>query len=228
LTEKLSDGKRLLQFCTKFSPSTRKIVVIRHSERISFYGVPMEQWDGIGITENGSSAAKKLGKSLAEVSGFPSANVLTWGQKRCAETASAMAEGLVEGGASISAQDNLRLSGPISDYPAYKEMILTGQWQKMLDLWQRADSRAKGLTPVAEYASSSFREILNSRNSPPNQLTIIVTHDLHILPLACHAIGTSVLLPDYLDGFVIAEQNDKMLFGYGEITKSMDNGSLMH
>jgi broad specificity phosphatase PhoE len=188
----------------------------------------MEQWDSIGITENGASAARRLGRSLAGVAGFPRVNVVSWGQSRCAETATAVAEGLTEGGASVSAAATLNLNGPISDHSAYKEMITSNRWQEVLELWQRAASTKGSLTPIAEYASSSFTEILASTTSPPNQLTLIVTHDLHILPLARHAAGTKVPLPDYLDGFVISEREGEFLFGYGEFMKSIDLDSLTH
>jgi len=226
LTEKLSDGKNVLDFCNSLSPGTRRVVVVRHSERISFRNVPMEKWNGVGITEKGVAVARAFGRSLADDSDRSRLNVYGWGQRRCHETADAIAEGAGGKGRPIRRLEGLKLGGPISDYAAYKEWILSGRYLEMLETWQRAGDTKGGLTPIAEYSPHVFRGILDPRISPPKEVSVIVTHDFHIFPLACHAFGTLVGLPDYLDGIVIGETEKGMRVGYRGSVRSTDLASL--
>jgi hypothetical protein len=55
---------------------------------------------------------------------------------------------------------------------------------------------------------------------------LIVTHDFHIFPLACHAFGALVGIPDYLDGIVIGETEKGMRVGYRGSVCSTDVASL--
>ena len=226
MTEKLSDGKNVLDFCNSFSPGIRRVVIVRHSERISFHNVPMDRWDGVGITEKGFMVARVLGRSLVDNGDVSRLNVYSWGQRRCVETADAIAEGAREKGRPVRRLGSLSLGGPISDYAAYKEWILAGKYQEMLDAWQRAGDTKGSLTPIAEYSPHVFREILDPRISPPMEVSVVVTHDFHIFPLACHAFGTLVGLPDYLDGIVIGETENGMRVGYCGLVCSTDFASL--
>jgi broad specificity phosphatase PhoE len=226
LSEKLSDGKSVLDFCNSFSPGTRRVVIIRHSERISFHNVPMDRWDGVGITEKGFVVARDLGRLFADDGDVSRLNVYGWGRRRCHETADAIAEGVREIGRPVRRLGSLSLGGPISDYAAYKEWILSGRYQEMLEVWQRAGDTKGSLTPIAEYSTHVFREILDPRISPPKEVSVIVTHDFHIFPLACHAFGTLVGLPDYLDGIVIGETESGLRIGYRGSVCSTDLASL--
>jgi broad specificity phosphatase PhoE len=225
LTEKLSD-KTILHFLTGFSLSEKSVAVIRHSERVSFHDVPMEKWDSVGITESGLTAAEELGRALVKDARISRVRIYSWGQRRCVETAAAISKGLVEEGASVYSSGSLSLKGPISDYGAYKEMIMTGRWQEMLDSWQKAKDVKGSLIPIAEYSPMIFREILALETSRREELRLVVTHDLHIIPLACYAMEAVVNPPDYLDGLVIGQQDSKISVGYGQLSKSVDLGFL--
>ena len=109
LTEKLSDGKNVLDFCNSLSSGTRRVVIVRHSERISFRNVPMEEWNGVGITEKGVTVARAFGRSLADDSDGSRLNVYGWGQRRCHETADAIAEGAREKGRPVRRLGSLSL-----------------------------------------------------------------------------------------------------------------------
>ncbi len=226
LTEKLSDGKNVLDFCDSLSPGTRRVVIVRHSERISFRNVPMEKWDGVGITERGVTLARAFGRSLADDGDASRLNIYGWGHRRCHETADAIAEGARETDRAVRRPGDLSLGGPISNYAAYKEWILSGRYLEMLETWQRAGDTKGGLTPIAKYSPHVFREILDPSISPPKEVSVIVTHDFHIFPLACHAFGTLVETPDYLDGIVIGETENGLRVGYRGSVCSTDLASL--
>jgi len=174
----------------------------------------------------GEKDAQQLGRSLADDGDASRLNVYSWGQRRCLETANAIAEGVREKGRPVHRLGSLSLGGPISDYAAYKEWILSGRYQEMLNAWQGAEDTKGSLTPIAEYSPHVFREILDPRISPPKEVSVIVTHDFHIFPLACHAFGTLVGLPDYLDGIVIGEAENGMRISYRGSVCSTDFASL--
>lgn len=186
----------------------------------------MEEWNSVGITENGFAAAKELGGSLVRNAKISRATVYGWGLRRCVETAAAIALGLGDEGAIVRSMGNLDLKGPISDHSVYDDMIRTGRMQEMLDSWQRAEDVKRSLIPIAEYGPMVFRAILDQATSRRDELTLVVTHDMHILPLASHAMRTTVDLPDYLDGLVIGSMGRKISVGYGQMEKSTDLGTL--
>lgn len=216
----------LLHYVATFSPGDRTIAVVRHSERASFHNIPIDEWESIGITENGYLVAKNLGKSLAKVGGFSRANIYSWGALRCVETAVAVAQGLVEEGVSARSPGNLTLRGPVSDYAAFKEFLTSGRWTEMLESWQSGRDVKGSLMPVAEYAPMIFKEILHPRTSPREELSLIATHDINVLPLVRHAIKANVDPPDYLDGLVIGEHGNEIEVGYGDLLGSTELGSL--
>ena len=228
MTENLSDSRNVLDFWKSLPPGIRRVLILRHSERISFRNVPMEKWDGVGITEKGVTLARDLGRSFADDGDASRLNVYGWGQRRCHETADAIAEGAREKGRAVRRSGGLSMRGPISDFAAYKEWILAGKYLEMLDVWQQAGDTKGSLTPIAEYSPHVFREILDTRISPPGEASVIVTHDFHIFPLACHAMGTPVRIPDYLDGIVIGETEDGMRVGYHGSVCSTNLSSLTH
>ena len=88
----------------------------------------------------------------------------------------------------------------------------------MLELWQRGRDIRNSLTPLAEYAPSVFSNILGQASGEGESLSVIVTHDLHVLPLISYALGKVVEPPDYLDGLVIGEDAARTLVGYDMFT----------
>jgi broad specificity phosphatase PhoE len=201
-------------------------IVLRHSERVSFHNVPMNQWNAAGITENGARAAGVLGGLLVENTGARRAQVFSWGQRRCEETARAIASAMARGGTDVRAPGRLTLQGPIADYSAYERFILSGRTSEMLDRWQRGEDVNGSLVPVSEYAPKVLREILNFGDHTDGQLCLIATHDLHILPLACYALRDVVQPPDYLDGIVIGKSAEIIRIGYGQHSTVTSAGRL--
>ena len=228
LTERLSDGKKVIELFRSVSSMRRIVLIIRHSERISFHNVPMHQWDSAGITEHGFAAAKDLGRALVRQAEALQWNVHSWGQMRCVQTASAIAGGITEEGAVATPIGNLNIKGPIANESAYKEFITTGRWQEMLSLWQQSGDTGGSLVPIDVYSPMVFGEILVSGICPPNRVSLIATHDLHILPLARYALGTAVNPPDYLDGIVLGEQGGEVKIGFGDLIRSTSTSKLMH
>lgn len=226
MTENFSGRRDVLDFWKSFPPGTRKVAVLRHSLRISFANVPMDLWDEIGITERGVEVARNLGRSLADDGDASTLNVYGWGMKRCHETADAIAEGAKERGRPVRREGSISLEGPIFDFAAYKEWILAGKYREMLDVWQRAGDTRGSLTPVAEFSPRVFREILDPKISPPGEASVVVTHDFYLFPIACHAFGKLVEIPDYLDGLVLGETEDGMSVGYRGSVRSTDVASL--
>jgi broad specificity phosphatase PhoE len=187
----------------------------------------MERWDSIGITENGTRAAKALGEALVDSAHPMTARVYSWGQRRCAETAQVIADSMSERDVETEGPERLELKGPISNLAAYKEFIATDRTQEMLDSWQRGEDINGSLVPVAEYAPEVLRRILGLSGGLRNGLALVVTHDLYILPIISHAFRRPVEPPDYLDGIVIGQDTDQVNLRYGELSRVAQAAELL-
>lgn len=227
MTEKLSDSVMLLKHCKSSLPTMRLVIILRHSERVSFSDLPKELWGDVGITENGYRAAKVLGDSLVDALPFDHLNVYSWGQRRTWETAQAIASGMAERGGLVCSKGGLSWESPISDHQAYDDFIAEGKWQQLIDSWQRGGDVRNSLKSIQSFGPAILEKLLHDETSPPGEGTVISTHDLNVVPIANFLLGRVVDMPDYLEGVVLAEKEDQARVGYGEFSDVIRLGQMM-
>lgn len=90
--------------------------------------MPIQAWDGVGLTERGIEAARSFGRALAQDGGILTMGAYIWGLKRCLDTADAIAAGAREKGCRISGQETLAFGSPIADRRKYDLALESGHW----------------------------------------------------------------------------------------------------
>jgi broad specificity phosphatase PhoE len=205
----------------------RTFVVIRHSERPSFNNIPMEDWDNIRLTPRGVEAANDFGNALVNDVKMSNLCFYGWGLKRCMDTAESIASGADNAARKIHRIKTLHLRSPIADREEYDKSQRSGHWNEFLVRWLSADAKQNAMVPVDEYAQDIFRELLNPKFSGSQNTSIIVTHDLHILPLVSYVFGVPIHTLDYLDGVVIRSTSKEVQIGFGKIFRQLEFNQLV-
>lgn len=204
------------------------VAIVRHSERPSFESIPMEKWGNVTITERGVEAAKDFGRAAAIDAGINNLRVYHWGQRRCADTADALAAGSKEAGCSIRERNALQLLSPIADESAYQAALKLGGWERLLNDWQSTEEGHVAMVPMKKYASEVFRTLLGDEINRFGEVSIIVAHDLQIFPLASSVFGGPVTKVGYLDGLVLSKTAEgEILVGFGDSARRAQPSDLL-
>lgn len=215
VTSDLIYGGRVIQHLDSIPEIGSTLIIVRHSERPSFGGMPVEEWDFVTINERGRSAATSFGRALAERRKDQKLDVRSWGLRRCVETAECIAAGAKEVGYHAPQVTPLGLRGPVSDIEAYNDLMRRGVWTEMLTGWLGRGAY-ESMVPMNEYASEVLSALLNSEFHARQRgdTTIIATHDINILPLATFLHKRPVMKVDFLDGIVLKSDGVNVHVGF--------------
>ncbi len=204
----LSWGNQTLQIIDRLGYGT-KLAIIRHSERPSFDNLPYSEWDIAELTTKGYDVAVEFGKILGIMSKVKNVQVFGWGLKRCQLTAMAISKGAEQAGCRVTGPSPISLKSPIADRVEYEGALHSGQWESFLTSWlENSNKNQTAMVPIDRYAKEIFGSLLRSGIISSDSITIIATHDLHILPLMAHAFSKPQRTLDYLDGIVIQPKWD--------------------
>jgi broad specificity phosphatase PhoE len=220
-------GGGVLSLLLQLPEMGKTLVVIRHPERPSFHNLPIEEWDKAQLTANGIQAAKEFGGALARDATIDSLAIYSWGLKRCAETADAIASGAERAGCEIIDRKEIGLKSPIADRGKYDAALRAGDYNRMLNDWLSPETKQTTMVPVDEYAPEIFGELLDSSTYSQHRTTVVVTHDLHVIPLARHVFGFPIPMPGYLDGLVAKANSKQVQIGYSGMHKSIERSQVV-
>ncbi len=204
-------GSSILAAVAGLSPGTRAAVLIRHSVR----GSIEDEGPDAPLTQGGRELARLFGTHLlwdGTLIARPSPRT------RCIETAREIVEGFRQ--AHPNAKASLLDSGE-----SVSSILHGGQSQPALDvLLNRIQRAAVGEfqgdwgfpADMVDFAESAAKEVVGTvartvNRSSPGSLHLYVDHDLHLIILREHVLGTRFSRKewlDILDGFVLASAGD--------------------
>lgn len=204
-------------------PETHEVTaVIRHSERPDFKDVPLEKWNSTLLTSYGEKSALEFGTALVKESAIPIVAAKGWGLERCQITAERIAEGAQRAGSTGSRFSSISgFDSPISDLSLYQKYLSEGRYFEMVKEWVNGDSSDSPLAPYGPYSRDIISKIVNGHMSRENPVTIIVTHDLYILPMLNHIFGGQVTEVGFMDGILIESDENNLLFYTKNSEKSL-------
>jgi hypothetical protein len=194
------------------------ILVVRHSERPSLEGLPIEKWISVELTQRGIEAATQFGRALTADRALSSMNVHYWGSKRCQMTADAISIGAKDSGCSVKGPTAIPLKSPISNEKEYHRELSQTHWKIFVSNWLDDSKAQSAMMPVPLYAKDIFRALLKQTQGlgGDGATTIIATHDLHVIPLISYVFRKTQPLIDYLDGIAIKPYQDTIAVSFKE------------
>lgn len=232
MTGGLLYGQGVLDLFSQLPAVDKTVLLIRHSERPSFDNIPVGEWNKVLLTPQGKEAAKDFGRALAQNAGVEGLRVYSWGLRRCAETAEAIASGAKEEGCRTSPPEPIRLRSPVADREKYDTVLQRGGYERLLDEWLgkgtgRSAPAEAVMVPVDEYAPEIFRGLLEDGVCGRHGTSVVVTHDLHIIPLARRVFGPEASMPGFLEGVVVKAGPQTTHIGYGKMHRPVEYAQLV-
>ncbi len=215
-------GRNVLEWVAMPPPVDRTVLLIRHSERPSFDAVPFGEWDKVSVTERGVHAARDFGGLLARSAGGSKLRVYSWGQKRCVDTAGAIAKGAKDADCCAVEERALRLPSPIQNREKDDRTIQSAAWEEGVLNWLGAGIEQDIMVPINTYAPVIVRELLGASVCGNREVAVVATHDLHIIPLLSHIFGAPIREVDYLDGLVIKVGPEQAHAAFSKMSKLLE------
>ena len=206
------------------------VAVIRHSERPSFDNLPCHEWEKVGLTAKGNLEATKFGAFLGRFQTVRSFQVFGWGEKRCVETAEAISKGAQRESAEVIGPVSINLKSPIADRIAYDKALFSFKWDlwdRMISDWLIDETPQTIMLPARKWAKEICHALISKTFCLHGKISIIVTHDLHILPVCRLFFPSASRSLDYLNGVVLKVNCDQVIVGFnGEYVKIKNKESL--
>lgn len=217
-----SYGKWIVKRISEIPVDFELAAIIRHSERPDFKDIPPEKWNSTLLTSYGEESALDFGKALVNEAGASSVAAKGWGLKRCQLTAERIAEGAIQAGSNESRFSSiLEFPSPISDLELYRKYLKEGKYFDLVRDWFSANSSMNAMRPYGPYSRDIISRIVKDHMSSEKRVTVIVTHDLHVLPMLNQVFGTNLTEVDFMDGILIARNSDRLLFFTKDSEKSL-------
>ncbi len=220
-------GQRVIDHLAGRPRAERDIVIIRHSERPSLIPHPVEIWDDILLTPRGIHAANEFGRALVEEVGIDRMRVYSWGSRRCAQTADAIASGVAEAGCEVSPREAMNLGSPVVNRERYDDIMRLHIWDEFLKDWLDPKKGHEAMAPFSQFARGVFQKVLSDGVCRPGEVTLIATHDLYVIPLATRAFSSPVTKVDFLDGLVIGADSKRVHLGFGGASTTLERETFL-
>jgi hypothetical protein len=215
-----TDKLRIEETMALLEGDEKKIAIIRQAERPEFSS--LENENNLGITCNGRKAAIQLGEAMASAQKRASFQVFSWGSRRVIETAQAISAGMSQTGNRKVEVSSAVFESPIKNREEYEKAFALGHWNEFIKNWLKGDGETSqsAFLPVQSYAKKTYKALLGEKFCSPGKITILVTHDLHIMPLVKFAFPSFCSWLDYLDGIVIRDYSHNILVGFDGMVAS--------
>lgn len=208
----LSWGQWIIDYFRRAPNARSSIAVVRHSERPDFKNIPVEKWNTTSLTENGKKVAMELGSRLVRDAGFQSLTSEGWGLDRCVLTARLIAEGAYDAGCrNVRFAEITELPSPVANEEKYGQQLRTGKYREMIEAWLAPGTVSDVMTSYDFYTVNVVNTLLDRHLTGKKGLTIVATHDLHILPLIRSIFGLKLTAIDFLDGIIISRKDGQLV-----------------
>jgi broad specificity phosphatase PhoE len=185
-------------------PETKKtIVLIRHSHRDSFRGIPDHLREEVEITREGILMARAFGESLGQI--YPKKRILLGHTiaKRCQMTAESIGQG-------YASPDRVRIMGchpevgsvvvNPDDYIRLREEL---GWRILMQKWLNSEIPEQTLENPHTYCDKTLKGLVSFPVMSHEDLLVVVAHDVTIFPILCSIFGKTLTSLEFLNGLVI-------------------------
>ena len=219
-------GKWIIEFMSKPPRDSELTIIIRHSERPDFKNIPMSLWNRVLLTQRGEEAATEFGVALAVEAHFSSITAHGWGLERCVKTAKNIVDGAISAGSNAVYTTLTDFKSPIENLDLYNNYLQTGKYIDMIEDWFSSNPTMSPFTPYDQYSRHIILRLINEHMQLTNNLTVIVTHDLHILPLLNYVFGSKTRELGFMDGIIISKSGNKLKFISNNCSKNLSCNDL--
>ena len=199
----MKPGDYVLDLLQSAPKNRRTIVLVRHSARNSFDGIPEKLREGVEITPEGIRQARAFGESLKEIF---TGNHLFLGHTvahRCRMTAESI-------GDAYSPVNRVRIIGcqpeidsPVVNLDKYVAFRNELGWREGIRRWLDQEIPEDTLRNPHNYSDEILRNLLSFPETGERDLLIVVAHDITLFPILFSLFKKNLTAVEFLNGIVI-------------------------
>jgi broad specificity phosphatase PhoE len=214
-------GKFILDLLKGVPKEGRTIVLIRHSERPSFTGIPDNLREGVKITPEGVRMARAFGESLAEI--FYGKRILLAHTPacRCKMTAESIGEGYSPGDCVRVLGSQLEVESVVLDPDQYVMLRDACGWKHLIQRWLKEEIPEHILRNPHNYCEDLVRKLLSFPEMNDDDLLVVVAHDVTIFPIIFSVFGKPVTSLGFLNGVIMTGDPARIQILYSDAESSL-------
>jgi len=197
-------GLYVLDILQSVPKNQRTILLIRHSIRESFAGIPDHLFNTVGITPEGSVIAREFGASIKEIAPDKRLFLSHTVAKRSEMTARSICEGYSSDNQSNILGCEPEIQSPVVNLKKLVEARNEFGWQELLRKWLGREIPEDILWDPQKYSDEILKKLLNCPAVRPGDMLIVVAHDITLFPLVFSLFGKPVKAIEFLNGVVIS------------------------
>jgi hypothetical protein len=201
----------------KEAPENRKtIVLIRHSKRDSFTGMPDHLREGVVITPDGILMANEFGKSLGKL--FPR-KPLVLGHtvaRRCRMTAESILDGYSPHVPARIMGCEPEIPSPVVHPDRYIAIRDELGWHEVIRKWLDFEIPTDIFQNPHRYADFVLRNLFACPGAGDGDLFVVIAHDITIFPIISRVFGVKVKPIDFLNGIVISADTNTAVLQFAD------------
>jgi hypothetical protein len=200
----MKPGSYVLDILQGAPKDQRTILLIRHSIRESFAGIPDHLFNTVGITPEGSVIAREFGESIKEIVPDKQLFLSHTVAKRSKMTARSICEGYSSDNQSKILGCEPEIQSPVVNLEKLVEARNEFGWQELLRKWLGREISEDILWDPQKYSDEILKKLLNYPAVRPGDMLVVVAHDITLFPLVFSLFGKPVQAIEFLNGVVIS------------------------
>jgi hypothetical protein len=203
------------------APENRKtILLIRHSKRNSFEGVPDHLREDVEITPEGVLMAREFGESLGTL---PVKSLLLGHTpaRRCRMTAESILDGYQRGIPARILGCTPAIPSPVADQERYIALRDALGWHEVIRQWLDREVPEDTFRDPHAYADGIIRRLITCPGVNEGDLLVVVAHDITIFPVISRVFGVKVKPVEFLNGVVISADTAGAEFRFADAETSL-------
>ena len=191
----------ILQSAPKYQ---RTILLIRHSKRDSFEGIPDHLRHTVGITPEGIVMAREFGESIKQIAPDKRLFLGHTVAKRSEMTARSICEGYSSNNQPKILGCEPEIKSPVINLEKLVEVRNEFGWQELIRRWLGREIPEETLWDPQKYSDEILGKLLNYPAVCPGDLLVVIAHDITLFPLVFSLFGKPVKAIEFLNGVVIS------------------------
>jgi len=203
-SDSMKPGSYVLDILESAPKDQRTILLIRHSIRESFAGVPDHLFNTVGITPEGSVMAREFGEAIKEIAPDTRLFLSHTVAKRSEMTARSICEGYSSDNRSRILGCEPEIRSPVVNLEKLVDIRNEFGWQELLRKWLGQEIPEDILWDPRKYSDEILGKLLNCPAVRPGDMLVVVAHDITLFPLVFSLFGKPVQAIEFLNGVVIS------------------------
>lgn len=217
----MKHGDYVLNLLREVPKANKTIILMRHSYRDSFQGIPEHLREGVKITPEGVLMARAFGESLGKI--FPKKHILLGHTpaKRCQMTAESIGYG-------YASPDRVRILGcrpqvgsVVTDPDRFIRLREELGWKGLMEKWLNQEISGQILENPRTYCDKTLKGLVSFRDMNHDDLLVVIAHDVTIFPILSSVFGTTKTSLEFLNGLVITGGSSAVEIRYTDADHSL-------